>query len=136
MDYSGSGVVYPSFDQICDINRKMVDAKGGIFTPPKNLLNQGSLEYILADVADPDLDVSNHLLLKEIAAKIGYHIITRHIFYDGNKRTASHIAWAFLRANDIRAFLDSTIIDLTKAIAENDATLEDFSLWLIDHQES
>ena len=136
MDHYGTNVAYLSFDQVCDINRKMIEKKGGLFTPPKNLLNPGSLEYILTDVADPDLDISNHIVLKEIAAKIGYHIITRHVFNDGNKRTAGHIAWAFLRANGVRAFLDSTIIYLTKSIAEKNATLNDFSVWLKNHQES
>lgn len=136
MDDFGRGVVYFTSDQVCDVNRKMINKQGGLFAPPKNLFNQGALEFILTDVINPDLDIEDRLALKKIAAKIGYHIIRRHVFNDGNKRTGAHVAWAFLRANGVPAFLDSSIIDLTLSIARGDASLNDFISWLKDHQES
>jgi death-on-curing protein len=115
----------------------MIEEKGGgLFTPPKNLLNLGALEYILVNIIDTEWDASNHLFLKEKAASLGYHIISRHVFNDGNKRTASHIVWEFLQANGVQVFLDETIIDLTLSIAEGTASSEDLYSWLTNHQES
>ncbi len=135
MDYFSSNVAYLTFDQICDVNRRMINKKGGLYTPPNNLLNPGALEYILEDIIEPNLDTSDHLALKKNAAKMGHRIIAKHIFNDGNKRTGIHIAWEFLRANGVRVFIDPTIIDLTKSIALGNASIEDFYLWLKNHQE-
>ncbi len=137
MDYSSTSVVYLTFDLICDVNREMIENMGGgYFVPPQNLFNSGSLNFILADVIDPDLNALNHHALKEIAAKISHLIISRHVFNDGNKRTGAHIAFEFLRANRIPVFLDSSIIDLTLSIASGDASIDDLYDWLLDHQES
>jgi len=113
----------------------MIERSEGWFVPPNNLLNQGALEYILTDVINPDLDVTNHLALKEIAAKISHQIIARHVFHDGNKRTAAHTAWEFLRANGVCVYLDSSIIDLTDSIARGVGTINNFYSWLKEHQE-
>jgi death-on-curing family protein len=136
MAYIGSNVVYPSVEQICDVNRKMIDLAQGFFVPPRNLLNQRALEYILSAVVNPDLSPTDHLSLKEIAARIGYHIIARHVFNDGNKRTAAHSAWEFLQANGVGVYLDATVVDLTDSIAQGTGNANDFFLWLREHQES
>jgi len=102
---------------------------------PQNLFNPGSLNFILDDVIDPDLDVLNHHALKEIAAKISHQIISHHVFNDGNKRTGGHIAFEFLRANRVPAFFDSSIIELTLSIARGDASIDDLYNWLLNHQE-
>lgn len=137
MDYFGTDVVYLTFDQICDVNREMIEKMGGgHFVSPQNLFNPGSLNFILDEVIDPDLDVLNHHALKEIAAKISHQVISRHVFNDGNKRTGTHIAFEFLRANRVPAFLDSSIIEITLSIASGDASIDDLYNWLLDHQES
>lgn len=135
MDCFSSNVAYLTSDQICDINRRMINKKGGLYTPPNNLLNPGALEYILEDIIEPNLDTSNHLTLKKKAAKMGHTIIAKHIFNDGNKRTAIHSAWEFLRANGVCVFIDPTIIDLALSMAQGKSTDKDFFSWLKDHQE-
>jgi death-on-curing protein len=135
MEDFGKDVVYPTADQIADTNRRMIKEFGGLFVPPDNLFNAGPLNYVLEVIRDdPDPACTGHFALKEKAARLGYHIISHHVFNDGNKRTGAHVVWEFLSANWIRITLDRSIIDLTRAMAQGYATLGDFVDWLKTHQ--
>ena len=132
MEDASGVIVYPTLEQICEVNRRMIKEFGGLFIPPNNLLNLDALEYILDMVKSSLFDT--YPTLKEKAAALTYHIISRHVFNDGNKRTGSHTAWEFLRANGIDLFLDESIIELTVAIAKNEATQEELLQWLHEHK--
>lgn len=134
MEDSGGEIVYPTVEQICEVNRRMIEEFGGLFIPPNNLLNLDALEYIL-EVVESSL-FGTYRTLKEKAAAITYHIISRHIFHDGNKRTGSHIAWELLRANGINLVIEPSVVELTVAIAKKEATQEEFLQWLHEHQAS
>lgn len=134
MEDAGGEVVYPAVEQICEINRRMVEEFGGLFIPPDNLLNLDALEYIL-DAVKSSL-FGTYSTLKEKAAAIAYHIISRHVFHDGNKRTGSHIAWEFLRANGVNLFIEPSVVELTVAVAKKEATQEELLRWLREHQAS
>ncbi len=136
MEDSSSEIAYPTVEQICEVNRRMIKEFGGLFVPPENLNNPGTLEYILAAISSSVYGHNLYHTLKEKAAAIAYQIISRHIFRDGNKRTAAHVAWGFLRSNGVHAFLEPTIIDLTEAIASGEAAHADLLQWLHSHQES
>lgn len=125
-------IAYPTVGQICEINRRMIEEFGGLFIPPNNLLNLDALEYTLDAVKSPFF--GTYPTLKEKASAIAYHIISRHVFHDGNKRTGSHITWEFLRANGINLFLNSSIVELTIAIAKNEAMQDQLLEWLHKHQ--
>ena len=134
MEDSGGQVVFPTLVQICQVNRRMIDSFGGSFTQPDNLLNRGSLEYILIVVAFPIVGVEPYPTVKEKASAVAHRIISQHIFWDGNKRTGIHIAWEFLQANGIPVDLDDTIVDLAVAIAGGEAEYEDLLAWFHEHQ--
>ena len=127
-------VAFHTLEQICDVNRRMIESSGGRFVPPHNLHNQGALEYILAAVSTPLYGEFRYPSLKEKAAAIAYHIITRHIFVDGNKRTAIQTAWEFLESNRVRMVLEPTISDLAVAIASGEADYGQLLQWLHEHQ--
>ena len=107
---------------------------GGLFVEPNNLANLNALEYILDTIQFSIYGITIYPSLKEKAAAIAHHIISRHVFYDGNKRTGTHIAWEFLRANAREIFLDESIVELTVAIAESKASQEVLLQWLHEHQ--
>ena len=109
---------------------------GGLFVEPDNLLNLNALEYILDAIQFSMHGIIIYPTLKEKAAAIAHHIISKHVFHDGNKRTGTHIAWAFLRANGTEVFLDESIIELTVAIAKSEASHEALLQWLHEHQVS
>lgn len=129
-------IVYPTVEQICEVNRRMIEEFAGFFVPPDNLKNVDALEYVLTAVTS---SVHGHILyptLKEKAAALAHQIISRHVFQDGNKRTAIHVAWEFLHSNRTKVLLEPTIIDLAEAIARGDAAYDELLEWLYDHQET
>lgn len=134
MENVGGEINYPTIEQICDVNRRMCESTGGSFIPPNNLLNADALEYIVEAIRSPIYDVQLYPGLIEKAAALAYHIITRHVFYNGNKRTGIHIAWEFLTANGIEITLDSSIIQLTIEIADSKATEKQLIAWFQQHQ--
>ena len=135
MEDAGGKVIYPTARQVCEVNRRMIEEFGGSFVPPNNVRNLDALEYILGAVRFSIFGRIMYASLKEKAAAIAHHIISRHIFHDGNKRTAIHIAWEFLRSNGIRISLKPTIVELSVAIATGDAGQEEVLQWLHSHQQ-
>lgn len=135
MEEPSPEVVYPTLDQIVNVNRRMIEVSGGSFAPPTNLLNRSSLEYILMAVSRPIFGRELFNTLKEKAAALAFEIIASHIFADGNKRTAIHIAWEFLRSNEVPLVLDHSVEDIAVGIAEGDASRDDLLDWLHRHQE-
>jgi len=134
MESLGGEIAYPTLEQICEVNRRMIQTYGGSFDPPYNLRNAESLEYILVAISSSVFSVELYPALKDKAAALAFHIITRHVFHDGNKRTGSQIAWEFLRANGVNVFLEPSIVELTVAIAKNESTQGELLRWLHDHQ--
>lgn len=133
MEETGGTLVYPTFEQVVRANRRMVATSGGYFIEPRNLSNENSLHYILEAIRSPSLAPGRYPGPVEKAAGLAYNIITRHVFVDGNKRTAIHVAWAFLQANGVDIFLDDSVIDLALRVATSDATEEDVINWLREH---
>jgi len=136
MAQAGREIVYPTFEQVCSVNRRMIEKYGGDFNPPTNTQNPDALKYILEAIANPIYGRDLYPSLKEKAAGIAHHIISRHVFQNGNKRTGTHMAWEFLRANGHHVTLEEGIIELTEAIATGTSGYEQFLQWLRDHQEN
>src|SRR4030095_16924588 len=110
-------IVYPTPEQVCEVNSKMIDRYGGTFHPPYNLQNPDALHYVLASISGQVYGVDRYPTIEQKAAALTYHIITRHVFFDGNKRTAVHTAWEFLAGNGVVLNLDESVIDLSVEIA-------------------
>ncbi len=136
MEDSSREIVYPTIAQICDVNRRTIEEFGGLFIPPDNFLNPSVLNYILDAIRSSIFGRTLYPSLKEKANAIAYHIISGHVFQDGNKRTAIHIAWEFLRSNGIRVFLDSSIIDLSIAVANGEKRQSELLIWFQTHQKT
>jgi death-on-curing protein len=136
MEEIGREIVYPSLEQICEINRRMIQEFGGLFVPPNNLLNPGALEYALEIIGADIYGETPYATLKEKASAIAYQIIAKHVFQDGNKRTAMHTAWEFLRSNGISVFLDLSVINISVGVATGETTQPQLLEWFHDHQKA
>ena len=135
MEQFGTEIAYPTLEQIIEVNRRMIESSGGSFIAPHNLNNLNALEYILDAISYPVFSHNLYKSLKEKAAALTFEIISSHVFTDGNKRTGIHIAWEFLKSNNVPVYLDSTVEDLAVNIAIGTSNYEDFLKWLNEHQE-
>ncbi|MBI4465701.1 MAG: type II toxin-antitoxin system death-on-curing family toxin [Acidobacteria bacterium] len=129
MEEAGGKIVWLTFDQICDVNRRMIEQFGGHFTSPDNVRNASSLQYILDAIRGSLFGGNLYPTLIEKAAALAYHIIAGHTFFDGNKRTAIHSAWEFLRCNGTHVEIDGSVVELAEAIARREAREADLVRW-------
>ncbi len=121
--------------QICEINASMCREFGGLWIPPDNLHLPGALEFLIDRLAGQVFDQPKPIDLFVAAGLQLVFIIQRHVFNDGNKRTALHVAWEFLAANGIDVELDASAEGLALDVAEGRAAEADVELWLRDHAE-
>ncbi|HOD93913.1 MAG TPA: type II toxin-antitoxin system death-on-curing family toxin [Clostridia bacterium] len=69
-------------------------------------------------------------------AKLGYSLITNHVFVDGNKRIGMYVMLTFLEVNGIK--IDATNEEVAKigfAIADNKMNYEDLLNWINKHED-
>ena len=99
------------------------------------LLNENQLRYLVEAVSGKFGDTELYPTLLQKAAVYAHHIITGHIFFDGNKRVGLHCAILFLEFNGCTLSLNinDSIIDLGLKIA--DGTITDIEV-IADHIQS
>jgi death-on-curing protein len=88
------------------------------------LLNENQLRYLVGIVGEKFGDTDLFPTLFQKAAVYTYHIITGHIFLDGNKRIGLNCAILFLEFNGctLRLDIDDSIIELGFKIADGSIT--------------
>jgi len=124
------------FEEIVSLNRLIIRKSGGSFGANKdNTINPASLHYTLEVLVNPVFGRYLFDSLEEQAAELLSNIITRHVFYDGNKRTASAATIGFLIHNDFDLIVepikvDSDLITLTVGIAKNTVSKEYIIDWI------
>ena len=100
-------MIYLTYEQVIELHDVLIQKFGGI----AGIRERGLLESALAA---PMMAVFGRELHKSVCDKAGaylYHITRNHPFCDGNKRTASATAIAFLRVKgenpcyDVKEFL-------------------------------
>ncbi len=88
------------------------------------LLNESQLHYLVEAVRGKFGDTELYPALSQKAAVYAHHIITGHIFLDGNKRTGLNCAILFLEFNGctLRLDIEDSIIELGFKIADGSIT--------------
>ncbi len=88
------------------------------------LLNENQLHYLIEAVGGKFGDTDLFPTIFQKAAVYAHHIITGHIFLDGNKRIGLTCALRFLELNGYsrRLDLDDSIIELGLKIADGSIT--------------
>ncbi|MDE0016197.1 MAG: type II toxin-antitoxin system death-on-curing family toxin [Candidatus Poribacteria bacterium] len=99
------------------------------------LLNENQLFYLVEAVSGKFGDTELYPTLPQKAAVYAHHIITGHIFFDGNKRVGLHCAILFLEFNGCTLSLNinDSIIELGFKIA--DGTITDIEV-IAEHIQS
>lgn len=125
-------------EEIIEINRDLTIEFGGTYqSATHNLLNPGSLHYIVNAVQEPIYEVDLYPTQFEKAAAVAWNIITRHIFVDGNKRTAMEACRQILELSNLAMRIDDDVVDVALQIAKlnipeegDQITFEGFVEWL------
>ena len=88
------------------------------------LLNESQLHYLVEAVGAKYGNTELYSTLPQKAAVYAHHIITGHVFLDGNKRTGLNCAILFLEFNGctLRLNIDDSIIELGLKIADGSIT--------------
>ena len=114
------------------INKKTIEAHGGNFMPPSNLLKEQPLDYVI-DVVQSEMFGAP--LYPEIYDKAGvylFNIISNHIFTDGNKRTGLAAAISFLNFNGDRMRKDwgnEVVLAFVLKVASGESSLDECREW-------
>ena len=87
----GPVLIFPSRELIIRHNHRVVLETTGSFFPPDNLINPGSLDWVLNAIQHPIFGIDPYPGLISKAALLAWTIINDHIFYDGNKRTGMYV---------------------------------------------
>ena len=88
------------------------------------LLNENQLHYLVDIVSEKFGDTNLFPTVFQKAAVYAHHIITGHIFLDGNKRVGLTCALRFLEVNGYSRLsnIDDSIIELGFKIADGSVT--------------
>lgn len=102
------------------------------------LLHENQLHYLIEAVGGRFGDTDLFPTVFQKAAVYAHHIITGHIFFDGNKRIGLTCALQFLELNGYsrHADIEDSIIDLGFKIADGsitdiDAIAEQIQSWIL-----
>ena len=88
------------------------------------LLNENQLYYLVGIVSEKFGDTDLFPTVFQKAAVYAHHVITGHIFFDGNKRIGLTCALRFLELNGYSRLsnIDDSLIDLGFKIADGTIT--------------
>ena len=84
---------------VTQINELVINTFGGDYNPPDNIINRGTIEWVLERIENPLFGEDQYPTIFEKAALLLWYINTGHVFFDGNKRTAFVVAATFLKIN-------------------------------------
>lgn len=127
-------MIFPTREIIVAHNFQVIQATGGEFFPPENLINPDSLEWVLDVIQYPLFDHLRYPSFSERMAILAWTIIDDHVFFDGNKRTAMYSMITFAKMNGVEVEVtNEEIIEKAVAIAkqnESKFTFDEFSSWV------
>lgn len=124
-------IEFLEFEEVVEINRRMIAAYGGFFTEgDDNLANPGSLKHILEMIQGSLIGHNPYPTVVEKAAILAWRIIEGHIFHDGNKRTGFESCRLMLDLNGYTMRIDRDVVDMAIQICEGQVSFSDFVQWL------
>ncbi len=129
-------MIYLTKDDILSFNENVILSYGGRYVvSDRNILNPGSLEYLVGIVNKVVFGRRICRTRYDVAAYYSYIIIKDHIFHDGCKRTGILAAYVFLTRNgtDLNAS-DDEIKQLALGIEANRLDKKGIANWFRRHR--
>ncbi len=112
------------------INRRMIEEYGGFSAGEDNLLNPGSLDYVLEAIQGSLFSVDAYPTLIEKAAALACCIIGSHVFHNGNKRTGMEACRMLLDLNGHTMRIDEEVKAVATQIAVGEFSFPELARWL------
>jgi death-on-curing protein len=126
-------VRYLTADEIKRINQEVIERYGGRREGAGEPLNPGSLDYLVEAVRARAAGRELYPGLYQKAAAYAVHIITRHIFEDGTKRTGMIATFLFLRLNGCElpgTTSASEVVEVSLAVEAHEMGVDEVAQWL------
>ncbi|WP_040929370.1 type II toxin-antitoxin system death-on-curing family toxin [Nosocomiicoccus massiliensis] len=120
---------YLTDEDIIELNKIVIKR----YSPkePVKVLDRNALNMIVENMKQEVYGKELYPKLEDKGAFLLYHLIKKHIFANGNKRTAYLSLKYFLSLNDYRLILDKRdAVDYIVDIAIRPYNLEEISLWI------
>ena len=129
-------MIFPTVENIVELNKEYIENFGGTFVPPNNFRYCDSLVWVLDAIQYSMFGVMKYRTFSSKAALLTWTIINNHVFNDGNKRTGFASLIHFSKANgySLGKLKGQEIKDLCIRIAEyrfNGFSLEKFDDWIV-----
>lgn len=137
MGSTGRTIIFPNRKDIVEINRYHIESSGGFHNRLDNLSNPGSLEWVLEAIQHPLFGLDLYPTIAEKASILSWVITVSHVFYDGNKRTATSLLFIFLQVNGYKLDVKyDEIIDVILPISSSvniEFTFDEYLNWVRNH---
>ena len=126
---------FPTKEGIVELNHRHITTTGGRWNEPDNVINPGSLEWVLDAIRYPLFDSDLYPTIGEKCAILAWTIIDGHVFWDGCKRTAMSAMEGFIKMNGFRLDasgeeIKNVAIKVAKRV-EEPYTFEEFRDWVL-----
>ncbi len=124
---------YLTVGEIVKANRNIILHNGGFVEDAGRLANPNGLDYVVDIVKAKLGEEELHPSIPQKAAAYAFHIITRHVFWNGNKRTGMACAFMFLRLNGCllsESVTEDEIVELALSITKGGIDLRGVATWI------
>jgi death-on-curing protein len=131
-------LIFPTLENIVELNRQHIERSGGTYLLPDNLRNRASLEWVLDAIRHPLFGADPYPTLADKAALLTWVIIAGHVFHDGCKRTGMASLRIFVELNGFRIEAtreerrDVALAIATSRTTEGGYSREEFVQWIND----
>lgn len=133
----GSGLTYPSIEEIIETNKLLIRETGGNLGGAGLFHNEGSLRWVLDAIQYPSFGIDLYPAISDKAAILAWSIIDGHVFIDGNKRTGLMVMMGFLEQNGFYiSATEGELFEVTLRVATASIcsyTKEGFTEWVSSH---
>lgn len=110
-------LVLLSVEEIIEINKKF-----------NNSAKKGELDFIISKIKSLKLDSESKKNIAKAAATFWHYIIQNHVFFGGNKRTATESAKLFCKINSFEIGLPPNgFVYISLKIANSDITFQELT---------
>ena len=113
------------------LHQLLAEATGGSVGVRDEGLLDSALESAFAGFEGQEFYPSK----EEKGARLGYALISNHVFVDGNKRIGTYIMLTFLEMNGIRIqCTDEELVHIGLSVADGSMKYEELLQWVRDHK--